>query len=188
MSERTWDRRDDEGEIEYAAFAAYRDGPRPRVMERAASAVRRGLGTIVDFSQRFEWEKRVRDLDNHLDRVIEEERLEMLRTQNAVWCMVQMEALRGAMEVVEKEIAKLADAARESEGTVMRQRDLINLMERSIVLDQRLRAVARGESFWPSAAPAMAASNGRALDFSRLKTRELWALRRLLGKCGYVLE
>lgn len=180
MEPNVWERRDDEREIDFAAFRAYRDGPRPRSIDHAARVVRVGQERATDMAQRFDWAGRVLAFDRHLDRVMVAQRIELIQEQTIEWVSRHFEIIRSATDILSKEFDKLADAARDCEGPVVtRQRDLIDLMERAVVLDQRLRATLRGEDFWPKVAPQT--------DFSRLSEEDLETLRRILAKVGCVV-
>lgn len=134
-----WDYLPSEGETPamFAAFAAYRDGPRPRNIGKLADSLGLTRDTVYQYSTKMCWAGRVDEYDKHLDQVAQQ----ATETEVAAHARTALRTCGIALLVAEEALKQLlADVLAKQSSITASQASM--LMHRAIILTRLIHGEA----------------------------------------------
>jgi len=133
----SWEQWEGEPEEAFAAFVQYRDQTKPRAILRVFGARNTKL---LEWSQTFEWKRRVLAYDRHHDAIRLEATESVLAQKGAEVAAEHLLLLKDTRELVARELKKLVEASRNSDMPgLLRTNDLIKMTDMVVKLDRLLR-------------------------------------------------
>lgn len=174
-----WERQAVDTNESWPYFKAYRDLKGSRRLDRVRLAAdemgRRNphaptLQQLRDWCEQHQWRERVKGYDQHMDKILAEEKETALRESARDQAAAHLELIQDAHELAENELKKLLQASRESSAHgLLKPSDLFKLFEAAI----KLGRLVKGESTEIAE---------ERVDLSKLSMEELKELRKLQAK------